>query len=281
MDESVAMYGLPSSGPLYENLFRFLIDPNAHNFRLEELPSTTGDPSILKRQLAVLDLGCGPGTMVFKALTCGHDARGIDLDQQKIKLAKTWAAASGYPAEWADRVSIDDAGNLPFPDEKFDLVSSYHVLEHVSDLRSVLYEAVRITKRGGWLELRAPDYRMSYDTHYCMPWPRFMPPEQSRRWTQAMGRPAAGIGTFFYITAPEVTAILQSLGCRIQTNILREHYNAQIRPFSGTIPADPIIYRSDSDVVSLAQELKRLDQLGQLPPMYATCLEFTIAAQRL
>ena len=279
VDDALKTYGFDPS--LYGNILNTIVDPNFHDFRLAELPAVTGDPSIGTRALRILDIGCGPGGLVFKACRLGHDAYGIDVDDAKISLAKAWLRAQKLPPEWSKRINICDGADLPFPNESFDVVTSYHVLEHVADLPSILHEAVRVTKRGGWLELRAPDYRMSYDTHYCMPWPRFMPPKQSQQWTKAMGRPAAGIGTFYYVTAPEVTAILESLGCRIHTNVLREHYKGQVTPFSGQLPLDPILVRSDADMTALATELQRLDKEGTLPPMYATCLEFGIAAQRL
>lgn len=279
VDGALDTYGFDLS--LYGNILNTVTDPNFHDFRLAELPAVTGDASLGTRPLRILDIGCGPGGLVFKACRLGHDAHGIDVDVEKITLAKAWLRAQKLPPEWSDRIAICDGADLPFPNESFDVVTSYHVLEHVADLRSILHEAVRVTKRGGWLELRAPDYRMSYDTHYCMPWPRFMPPKQARQWTDAMGRPAGGIGTFYYVTSPEVVAILESLGCRIQTNVLREHYQGRVTPFSGRLPLDPILVRSDADMSALATELKRLAKEGTLPAMYATCLEFGIAAQRL
>jgi SAM-dependent methyltransferase len=279
--QAAAQYGWPSPGPLYDAHLRYLTDPNQHNFRLEDLPALTGDAAILQRTSTILDLGCGPGTLVFQAARRGYDAVGIDLAQDKIELAALWVDALGYPQEWKSRVRIEDGGDLPFDEQTFDVVSSYHVLEHVADLPSVLHEAVRVTKRGGWLDLRAPDYRMSYDTHYCMPWPRFMPPAQSRRWVEAMGRPAGGIGTFFYVTGPQVIALLEALGCRIHNVLYREHRDSRITPFTGKLMADPIHFRSDHDVAAFANELKALEAAGRLPAIYKTCLEFTIVAQRL
>jgi SAM-dependent methyltransferase len=281
LDAGVARYGLPSQGPLYNGNLRYLIDPNLHDFRLAELPQITRRPEITSKPLRVLDLGCGPGTLVYKALREGHDAYGIDLAAEKIRLGRMWADALQYPQEWKARLALEDGGNLPFPDQSFDLVTSYHVLEHVADLPSVLFEAVRVTKRGGWLQLCAPDYRMSYDTHYCMPWPRFMPPAQAAEWCRAMGRPSAGIGTFFYVTGPQVTALLAALGCRLETVVYREHRDNQVFASTGEIAADPVIFRSDMDVTRLALELQTLKEAGKLPNIYKTCLEFTIAAQRL
>ncbi len=281
LDEDCKTYGLPLDGPLYGNLLAYLTSVDAHDFRLNELPALTATPGILGAPRAILDLGCGPGTLVWKALQRGHSAYGVDLSVQKIELARSWCAWLGYPDSWQEHVCVGDAGRLAFADQSFDLVTSYHVLEHVSDLPSVLYEAVRVTKRGGWLQLCAPDYRMSYDTHYCMAWPRFMPRVQAEKWCRAMGRPTAGIGTFFYVTAPQVVALLTALGCRIQTLIYREHRDGRARVCDASITTDPVMFGCDAEVEVFARELNRLQSLGQLPDVYKTCLEFTIAAQRL
>jgi ubiquinone/menaquinone biosynthesis C-methylase UbiE len=280
LDNDCEVYGLPRRGPLYDSLFAYLVNPDAHDFRLDDLAALTGDSLPGQGPMRMLDLGCGPGTLVWKALRRGHDAFGIDLNPRKIDLARLWASAMQYPCDWLQRVDVQNAGNLAYADETFDLVTSYHVVEHVDDLRSVLYEAVRVTKRGGWIELRAPDYRMSYDTHYCMPWPRFMPPLQAKRWVAAMGRPEAGVGTFYYVTGPEVVALLESLGCRIQALLYKEHRDGKISQHQGNLVCDPIIFRSDADVSALAVELERLRAADALPDIYKTCLEFTIVAQR-
>jgi SAM-dependent methyltransferase len=280
--KGIARYGLPTSGPLYDANLSALTNEHLHDFRLRELPQITRDEDILTRgPLSILDLGCGPGSFMFRALLEGHNAYGLDLDDGKIALARAWASERALPEAWADRVIIADGGDMPFESETFDLVSSYHVLEHVQDLPSVLYEAVRVTKHGGWLQLCAPDYRMSFDTHYSMAWPRFMPPAQGRIWAEAMGRPADGVGTFYYVTAPQVAALLQALGCEIVTLELKEHRAGTVRSFSGTLGVDSIIFRSSADVGAFAREILRLTALEQLPPIYDTCLEFTIAARRM
>lgn len=273
VDRDIAVYGLPPAS--YESLLKYLVDPNMHDFRLNEIREFAP-----KERSRLLDLGCGPGTLVLKASRLGLDTTGIDLSEDKVQLGHLWAEAMGVP-EFAPRLQVANAANMPFDDNEFDVVSSYHVLEHVSDLRSVLYEAVRVTKRGGWLHLCAPDYRMSYDTHYCMPWPRFMPPEQSRRWARAMGRADTGVGSFFYITAPEVNALLQALGCRVHSLVMRTHYQSRVAQWDGNLTVDPIVFRSDAEVDAFAGELNRLKAAGSLPAMYETCLEFTIVAQRL
>lgn len=281
VNSGVKLYGLPESGPTYENNLTHLLDPKLHDFRLMEIPEHTGDRNYLQRQRSILDLGCGPGTMVCRALGFGHDAWGIDLDERKIELARCRVDAQGQPEVWKSRMVVGDATDLPFDDQSFDIVSSWQVLEHIESVAQALFEAVRVTKKGGWLDLRAPDYRQSFDNHYAMAWPRFMPRSQALRWTQAMGRPADGVGTFFYVTMPQIQAILEGLGCRIVSATLYLHgpFGAKKR-FTGVFGHDPILFTSGTDVSALAREIQRLEREERLPEMYCRPLEFVVIAQR-
>lgn len=281
LDESTSLYGVPFSkaDPMYGNLRPYLTDLNRQDFRIQEMVQVL-PPALMGSPRRLLDLGSGPGIFTLRMCGLGHDAYGIDLDEKKIALAHAHVREASMPREWASRVSVADGGKLPFESGTFELVASYHVLEHVSDLRSVLYEAVRVTKPGGYLHLQAPDYRFSYDTHYMMPWPRMMPLAQATAWTQAMGRPAGGIGTIYRVTMPEVAAILDSLDCTIETTLMREHRDNAVHPYRGSIPPDPIVFAADIDVSPVAAELKRLAAANELPDIYRTCLEFTIVARR-
>ncbi|MDP9024525.1 MAG: class I SAM-dependent methyltransferase [Candidatus Eremiobacteraeota bacterium] len=281
LEESTLLYGVPYSkdDPAFGNLRPYLTDVNRQDFRIQDmLPVLPTDLMASPRR--ILDLGSGPGIFTLRMCGFGHDAYGIDLDEKKIALAHAHVRESGLPRDWAEKLCVADAGRLPFEGGTFDLVASYHVLEHVSDLRSVLYEAVRVTKPGGYLHLQAPDYRFSYDTHYMMPWPRMMPPAQALAWTTAMGRPSGGIDTIYRVTMPEVAALLDSLDCTIHTTLMREHRDNAVHPYRGSIPADPIVFQAGADVSTIANELRRLASVNELPDIYRTCLEFTIVAQR-
>jgi SAM-dependent methyltransferase len=61
---------------------------------------------------------------------------------------------------------LNGAGeSLPFEDEKFDLVLSHEVLEHVADDRRCLEEIVRVLKPGGRLVLFVPNRGYPFETH--------------------------------------------------------------------------------------------------------------------
>jgi ubiquinone/menaquinone biosynthesis C-methylase UbiE len=279
--KGVSTFGIPSSGPLYEANLQPLIDPNANGARIRNLPEVTGVPDILTRRQRMLDVGFGAGLGVYRWLNEGHDAYGVDLDAAKLELAHLAPKAFGYPPEWGDRLMLCDAGNLPFPDEHFDIVTSGSTIEHVNDLPAVLYEAVRVTRKGGYLHIMAPDYGLcSREAHYGLPWPRFMPPAQARRWATAMGRPDAGVGTFFYITAQQTAAILQYLNCKVLLLKWVEYCDGKSRPFPGNVEVETIVFSSDADVDRLAASLAEMESQGRLPLRYRAHVEFTIVAQR-
>lgn len=52
---------------------------------------------------------------------------------------------------------IADGTNLPFPDEKFDLVYSFDVLEHIKKDRLFIEENLRVLKKGGILIIVTPN----------------------------------------------------------------------------------------------------------------------------
>ncbi len=49
-----------------------------------------------------------------------------------------------------------DIQNMPFPDNKFDMVMCNHVLEHVPDDRKAISEIFRVLKKGGSAILQVP-----------------------------------------------------------------------------------------------------------------------------
>lgn len=61
---------------------------------------------------------------------------------------------------------------IPFQDCSFDIVYSTNVLEHTEDPAKILYEALRVLKPGGILQIIFPNYHSYFDGHYAV----FHPP---------------------------------------------------------------------------------------------------------
>jgi SAM-dependent methyltransferase len=98
-------------------------------------------------KLRVLDVGCGGGWWLRTLLGWGarpEHLAGIDL------LPEAVAAARGiHPAL---RVECGSAGDLPFPDGSFDLVSQFTVFSSILDAtlrRRVATEMLRVLRPGG------------------------------------------------------------------------------------------------------------------------------------
>nr|WP_285897023.1 class I SAM-dependent methyltransferase [Antarcticibacterium sp. W02-3] len=100
----------------------------------------------------ILDIGAGTGDFLLEAKKRGWKVNGIEPN---IK-ARELALEKG--------VKIDkDAGN--FKSGKFDVITMWHVLEHVPDLRAQVIEVEHLLKKGGLLIIAVPNFK-SYDASY-------------------------------------------------------------------------------------------------------------------
>lgn len=97
----------------------------------------------------VLDIGCGTGATI-KELEAQGTVMGMDISP----------SALGYCRDREiDTVCAADAANLPYRDERFDLVVSVDVLEHVDDDIGALREIRRVCKPGGVIIFTVPAFR--------------------------------------------------------------------------------------------------------------------------
>jgi len=159
----------------------------------------------------VLDMGSGCGTFVFYGLLNGYDAYGLDCEPWKTEFLGMKAEEHRYPGEWLERFCFGVGERLPFRESSFDCVSTYQTLEHVQDVRDCLSEMVRVTRPGGGIHIRCPDYRTTYEGHYLLPWlPRF--PRGIARWyLRLLNRPTAGLDSIQYVTLPAIKKMLREV----------------------------------------------------------------------
>ncbi|GHO64616.1 hypothetical protein KSC_035080 [Ktedonobacter sp. SOSP1-52] len=101
---------------------------------------------------AVLDVGCGTGTLALEAYACirptGHVA-GIDPGPKQIARARSKAKRAGLPIDF----QIGVIEQLVFPDQSFDVVLSTFMMHVLPDdlKRQGLSEIARVLKPGGRL----------------------------------------------------------------------------------------------------------------------------------
>jgi 2-polyprenyl-3-methyl-5-hydroxy-6-metoxy-1,4-benzoquinol methylase len=95
----------------------------------------------------ILDVGCGSGWSSNLLAEKGYSVAGVDLDANAFE-----------PAETQDcRFYAGSVMELPFPDNSFDVVTSYQMLEHVPDPELALREMLRVLKPGGKFCLVGPN----------------------------------------------------------------------------------------------------------------------------
>ena len=97
----------------------------------------------IKKELKVLDVGCGDKSLKEPFERKGLLYQGIDID-------------------------IIDFNNdkFPFPDNSFDLVVSLAVIEHIKNTENFLSEINRILKKGGFVFLSTPNWCYAFKNFY-------------------------------------------------------------------------------------------------------------------
>jgi ubiquinone/menaquinone biosynthesis C-methylase UbiE len=97
----------------------------------------------------VLEVGCGSGIAVQLFAEAGANVTAIDLTPWAVETTRARLDAFGLDGE----VLEADGENLPFAEASFDLVFSWGVIHHSSDMDRALREIVRVTRPGGQVVL--------------------------------------------------------------------------------------------------------------------------------
>jgi 2-polyprenyl-3-methyl-5-hydroxy-6-metoxy-1,4-benzoquinol methylase len=96
----------------------------------------------------ILDVGCGSGTLLGLLKQRGFRTMGVDFSAEAARVAET---------ENGVRVMVGSLMQAAFPDRSFDMVTMFHVMEHVANPREVLTEVSRILKPDGVMVLQVPN----------------------------------------------------------------------------------------------------------------------------
>jgi 2-polyprenyl-3-methyl-5-hydroxy-6-metoxy-1,4-benzoquinol methylase len=163
--------------------------------------------------IQMLDIGCSVGATLTAAKNLGWQPMGVDVSQRAAKVCKQRGV----------ECTVVQDGELPFEDGAFDLVTNWHVIEHVLDVRQTLTEWRRVLKPGGIMILETPD------ASYLKA--RIMGPRYKKFW------PAEHLYTF---TRENLTSIMSSEGFEILPSRLLGGWNT----LSPAMTAYALGYRS-------------------------------------
>lgn len=98
------------------------------------------------RGAGLLDVGCGPCHIAPAALELGFSYTGIDVSESMVQYS---LGRYGHHENFS--AIVTDIGNLPFPAQHFDIVTTLGSLEYMADLDVALREIGRVLRPGGVL----------------------------------------------------------------------------------------------------------------------------------
>ena len=111
--------------------------------------------STLSNGKNLLDIGCGSGELLQYFNSHGWNTMGIEPNNTARKIAVEQNNVNAFPEGQLEEM----------PDASFDVISLWHVLEHISDLHKRMAEIRRLIKPGGTIFIAVPN-ASSYDAKY-------------------------------------------------------------------------------------------------------------------
>jgi ubiquinone/menaquinone biosynthesis C-methylase UbiE len=105
---------------------------------------------------ALLDVGCGPGTLTADLADRVATVHALEQTEPALDLARAEVARRGLANV---TFSSGDVHRLDLPDDRFDVVHAHQVLQHVADPVQALREMARVCRPGGLVAVRESDYR--------------------------------------------------------------------------------------------------------------------------
>ena len=124
----------------------------------------------------LLDVGCGAGFFLKLAADNGFRTKGVELSQYAADYARTTMGLDVFHGELAD---------AQFEPEQFDVVTLWHVIEHVHDPKRFLQRINKLLKPGGFLALEVPNIGSIGARIAGMDWEMLAPREHFYYFTKA------------------------------------------------------------------------------------------------
>jgi ubiquinone/menaquinone biosynthesis C-methylase UbiE len=109
--------------------------------------------SLNENKIKVLDVACGTGRMLPEVFSNKNEIEyvGLDTSESMTNILKQKAKEMGV--EKKVKIVVGDATKIPFEDNSFDLVYSFHLLWHIpqEEQEKIIKEMLRVTKPNGMI----------------------------------------------------------------------------------------------------------------------------------
>lgn len=115
----------------------------------------------LAKGKTILDIGCGTGELLSYFKKMGWDTMGIEPNPSARKFAKNTYQLEVFEEENLDKLK----------ENSFDVISMWHVLEHVPDLQGRIEQVKNLLRKDGLLIIALPNIEspdaVKYGTHWA------------------------------------------------------------------------------------------------------------------
>jgi SAM-dependent methyltransferase len=146
----------------------------------DQLQSFLSDCNIENcQEVNILEIGFWKGFFLDECHKAGLMATGLEINKEYFEKVKT-----EFPH--LDLLCYD-GGTFPVPDDSFDFVTSFQVLEHVSSIEHIIKECLRVLKPGGIMYHVCPNYHSFYEGHYKVFWLPFLNKKTARMYLKLLG----------------------------------------------------------------------------------------------
>ena len=146
-----------------------------------QLQSFLADCQIERPQgKCILEIGFKNGLFLDQCRRAGMIPTGLEINPDFYR-----SVGKNYPE--LDLV-LYDGMDVPLPDETFDYIVSFQVLEHVESAEKIISECVRLLKPGGMMYHICPNYHSFYEGHYKIFWLPFFNKSMGRRYLRLLRR---------------------------------------------------------------------------------------------
>ncbi len=217
-----------------------------------------------RKEAFILDYGCGGGRTVAYLTQLGFtNVYGVDLKPQDSN--NTIMELLGVENT---RCFQYDGTTLPFDNEKFDLVFSEQVLEHVHDIDGYYRESSRILKQGATGFFSFPHKYIPYDAHGNTWFIHMLPRSATHFCYRVMGR-----------DVDRLTKLLNFQTISYHRNVAMRYFDDVTNVASDRLkrfsPDDLQRYRGNRKMRKVIDRLIKNDFLGR--PLLLLITQFAIA----
>lgn len=124
-------------------------DETAH---LRVLKTNGVDKKIFSGTKKILEVGCGMGSMLRFLDGMGHQTTGIEMDESYVQFSNNFLGLNVIKS------SLEDFT----PHSSYDVITTFHVIEHVNDPKFFLSKIRSLLSNDGYLILECPSIDMMY-----------------------------------------------------------------------------------------------------------------------